>query len=317
MEKPFLPVITGPTASGKTACAVEFCLLANGEVVSADSMQVYRGMEILSATPTKSEMRGVPHHMLGVFSSNERCTAAEYRDRANRAIAEILQRSKQPLLCGGTGLYIDAVTRPMRFSEKSDETMHAELLALADEPGGRTRLHEMLEKIDPESAARLHENDVRRVTRAIEIYRLTGKTQTEQSREDAQREGDYCETIFALEWNREALYERISRRVDEMLERGLINEVRALMRENGDSPTAVQAIGYKEIAAALEGRTSINQAIADVKQATRNYAKRQMTWLRRDARTIWIPAEGRPASEIAKEIYEKWRIIAEQNAPAK
>ena len=317
MEKPFLPVITGPTASGKTACAVEFCLLANGEVVSADSMQVYRGMEILSAMPTKSEMRGVPHHMLGVFSPNERCTAAEYRDRANRAIAEILQRSKQPLLCGGTGLYIDAVTRPMRFSEKSDETMHAELLALADEPGGRTRLHEMLEKIDPESAARLHENDVRRVARAIEIYRLTGKTQTEQSREDAQREGDYCETIFALEWTREALYERISRRVDEMLERGLINEVRALVRENGDSPTAVQAIGYKEIAAALEGRTSINQAIADVKQATRNYAKRQMTWLRRDARTIWIPAEGRSASEIAKEIYEKWRIIAEQNAPAK
>ncbi len=311
-KKPLLPVITGPTASGKTACAVAFAQLVNGEVVSADSMQVYHGMEILSATPSKREMQGVPHHMMGVFSTNERCSAAEYRNRANAAIGDIFGRGKQPILCGGTGLYIDAITRPMRFSEKSDEKMHSELLSMADEPGGKTKLHEMLAQIDPQSAARLHENDVRRVVRAIEIYRLTGKTQTEQSREDAQREGDYSESIFALDWPRDVLYERISRRVDEMLAQGLIEEVQTLMRQNGESPTAVQAIGYKEIAAALEGRVSMNQAIEDVKQATRNYAKRQITWLRRDSRTIWISAQEKSPDALAKEIAEKWYIERER-----
>lgn len=306
-EKPYLPVITGPTASGKTACTVEFCLLAGGEVISADSMQVYREMEILTAMPSEEEMRGVPHHMMGVLSPIERCNAVEYRDRANAAIADVLSRGRQPVICGGTGLYIDALTKPMRFSEKSDDGLHAELLLLAKEPGGKRRLHEMLEQVDPESAARLHENDVRRVARAIEIYRLTGKTQTEQSREDAQREGDYRESIYALEWSRDELYARISRRVDEMVDRGLVQEVRQLMGRYRESPTSVQAIGYKEVAMALEGRLSINQAIDEVKQATRNYAKRQITWLKRDPRTVWIPAAKRSSQEIAGEIYEKWR----------
>ena len=305
--KPLLPVITGPTASGKTACAVAFCRLADGEVVSADSMQVYRGMEILSAAPSEAEMGGIPHHMLGVFSPKDRCSAAEYRDGANAAIQNILARGKQPVLCGGTGLYIDAVTRPMKFSEKSDETLHAELLAMADEPGGRTRLHDLLQEVDPQSAARLHENDVRRVARAIEIYRLTGKTQTQHALEDAQREGDYQETIFTLDWPREVLYERISHRVDQMLEQGMIDEVRLLIHENRESPTAVQAIGYKEIAAALEGKMSMSDAVEAVKQATRNYAKRQMTWLRRDSRTIWISAENRTAEDLAGEIFSRWK----------
>ena len=305
-EKPRLPVITGPTASGKTACCIAFAHLIGGEVVSADSMQVYRGMEILSAAPTQEETDGIPHYMLGVYSPAEKCTAAEYRDRANAVIAEIFSRGRQPILCGGTGLYIDAVTRPMRFSEKSDEALHAALLETAEKPGGKRQLHAMLEEIDPESAARLHENDVRRVARAIEIYRLTGKTQTQHALEDAQREGDYREMLFALDWPREVLYERISRRVDKMIGNGLVEEVKTLMRQYPDSPTAIQAIGYKEIAAALEGRISMSQAIEEVKQATRNYAKRQMTWLRRDKRTVWISAENQTPEALAREILRLW-----------
>ena len=305
MSKPKLIVVAGPTASGKTACAVELCLRIGGEVVSADSMQIYRGMDVLSAMPTAAEMRGVKHHMLGVADPSEKYSAVTYRDRANEVIADILARGERVVVCGGTGLYIDALTRPLSFSERSDEKLHDELLRMADEPGGRTRLHRMLEEIDPDSAMRLHENDVRRVARAIEIYRLTGVTQTEQARLDAQREGDYDEQVFALEWPREMLYERISRRVDAMLAAGLIDEVRRLKRDSARYPTAAQAIGYKEIAAALDGRMDMDEAVEQVKQATRNYAKRQLTWLRRDGRTQWISAENRTPAEIAEEIRER------------
>lgn len=304
--KPKLIVVAGPTASGKTACAVELCCAIGGEVVSADSMQIYRGMDILSAMPSRAEMRGVPHHLLAIADPSERFSAAAYRIKSKEAVGEILARGAVPVVCGGTGLYIDALTRPMRFSEQSDEQMHGELLALADEPGGRARLHRLLEEVDPESAARLHENDVRRVARAIEIYRLTGVTQTEQSRLDAAREGDYDEMVFALDWPREVLYRRIDQRVDAMLAAGLVEEVRRLMRESERYPTAAQAIGFKEIAAALEGRMTMDEAVDRVKQATRNFAKRQLTWFRRDPRTIWIPAEHRTAEEIAREMAARW-----------
>ena len=306
-DKPGLIVVAGPTASGKTACAVELCRLIGGEVVSADSMQIYRGMDVLSAMPTQAEMRGVPHHMLGVADPSEKYSAATYRGQANAAIAQILARGNQPVVCGGTGLYIDALTRPMSFSERSDERLHAELMAMADEPGGRRRLHEMLAEVDPEAAARLHENDVRRVARALEIFRLTGVTQTEHARRDALREGDYDETVFALDWPRDALYRRIDLRVDNMLAAGLVEEVRRLMADEERYPTAAQAIGYKEIAAALLGRTSMDEAVARVKQATRNFAKRQLTWFRRDPRTIWIPAQDRSPGEIAEEIRDRIR----------
>lgn len=301
-EKPKLIVVAGPTASGKTACAVELCLRIGGEVVSADSMQIYRGMDVLTATPTANEMRGVPHHMFGVAEPTQKYSAATYRDQANAVIAEILDRGRRAVVCGGTGLYVNALTRPLSFSEKSDEKLHDALMALGDEPGGRAKLHRMLEEIDPQSAVRLHENDVRRVARAIEIYRLTGVTQTQQAQLDAQREGDYDETIFALDWPRDVLYERISHRVDEMVRAGLIDEVRRLMRDEAHYPTAAQAIGYKEIAAALQGRMPMDEAIFLVKQTTRNFAKRQLTWFRRDPRVIWLSAQGRTPAELAEEM---------------
>lgn len=308
MKKPELIVVAGPTASGKTACAVELCHLIGGEVVSADSMQIYRGMDVLSAMPTVEEMRGIPHHMLGIADPSEKYSAAMYREKANEIIAEIHARGEHAVVCGGTGLYINALTRPLSFSERSDEKLHDELMAMADEPGGRTRLHDMLVKVDPESAERLHENDVRRVVRAIEIFRLTGVTQTEQSKLDAQREGDYHETIFALDWPRDVLYSRIDRRVDVMLEAGLIEEVKRLMSDAERYPTAAQAIGYKEIAAALAGRMSMDDAVSKVKQATRNFAKRQLTWFRRDERTIWISAQNRSIREIAGEMASHLKI---------
>lgn len=297
-----LIVIAGPTASGKTACAVALCRKIGGEVVSADSMQLYRGMDVLSAKPTPEETRGVPHHMIGVAAPAEKYTAARYRDEARTAIDGVIARGHMPVLCGGTGLYINAVTRPMEFSEKCDEALRKSLMAQAEAPGGRRMLHERLAQIDPEAAAKLHENDVRRVTRAIEIYMLTGRTQTEQARLDAQREGVYRETFFALRWPREELYRRIDARVEDMLARGLVDEVRALMNDPHAHPTAMQAIGYKEIAAALEGRLSMEEAVTLVKQLSRNYAKKQMTWFQRDSRALWIDAQGKSAEQIADEM---------------
>ena len=309
-SKIFLPVVTGPTASGKTACAIELCKLMNGEVVSADSMQVFRGMEILSAAPEEAEKQGIPHHMIGIASPTEPFSAAVYRERAAQMIANIAANGKQPVMCGGAGLYIDAVTRPMSFSESGDEALRAELHDIADKPGGREKLHSMLKEIDPDSAARLHPNDVRRIVRAIEVYRISGITLTEQNRRDKLRKGNYDEMIFALEWPRDEIYDRINKRVDIMINNGLLKEVRALMRLAADQPTAIQAIGYKEIAMALRDEISLKEAVEMMKQASRNYAKRQITWLKRDERTIWIPASGRSSSEIATEIYDKIRSRA-------
>ena len=297
-----LIVIAGPTASGKTACAVALCKLIGGEVISADSIQIYRGMDVLSAKPTPAEMQGVPHHMIGIADPTEKFSAPRYRDMAREIIAQVAERGKRPVLCGGAGLYINAVTRPMEFSARCDEALRKELLVLADAPGGRRRLHDMLRSVDPEAADRLHENDVRRVSRAIEVYRLTGRTQGEQARLDAQREGDYRETMFALRWPREELYRRIDERVDAMLRAGLVEEVRRLRADEQLHPTALQAIGYKEIAAALDGRLTMAEAVALVKQLSRNYAKKQMTWFQRDPRTVWIDAPGKAPDRIAREM---------------
>ena len=304
IDKPLLPVVAGPTASGKTAVAVKLCQMIGGEVVSTDSMQVYRGMDVLSAMPTAEEMGGVKHHLLGFVDPCRRYTADAYREDARACIAGILGRGRQPVLCGGTGLYINAVTRPMSFSMQSDEAMHDQLMAMGQTPEGRRRLHNMLEEVDPDSALRLHENDVRRVSRAIEIYRLTGVTQTEHTRRDRARQGDYREVIYAPDWPRDALYQRIDQRVDRMLEQGLVDEVRRLMADPQTHPTAIQAIGYKEIAAALRGDISMAEAVRWTKQASRNLAKRQLTWFRHDDRIRWIRAEGRTAESIAEELKE-------------
>lgn len=306
MAKPRLIAIAGATASGKTAAAVRLCQRIGGEIVSCDSMQVYRGMNIGTAKPADAERGGIAHHMIDVVVPAENYSVPAFREQAGAVIEDIIARGKRPVLCGGTGLYIDALTRPMAFSEESDEALREELKAIALEPGGKARLHAMLAAVDPESAQRLHENDVRRVVRAIEIHRLTGRTMTEQMALDRAREGDYRVQLFALEWPREALYARINRRVDQMMAQGLVKEVEGLLRQ-GVPPdsTAMQALGYKEIAAALNGLCTIEEAVEAIKLGTRHYAKRQLTWLRRDGRARWIPAENRDLDEIVNTIIEE------------
>lgn len=306
-KKKRLIVIGGPTASGKTSVAVRLCQIINGEVVSADSMQIYRGMDIGTAKPTNEEMGGVSHHLLSIAEPLEKYSVASYRDGAYQAIEDISKRGKQPVVCGGTGLYIDAITKPMGFAGYScNEELRNELTCLSQTEVGKETLHKMLEDVDPESAARLHVNDVRRVIRAIEIYKMTGRTITEQSRQDQEHESDFNVVMFALNWPREVLYDRINRRVEQMMDNGLVDEVRVLMSSHLEKgSTAMQALGYKEIVAALNGITSMETAVEDIKRGSRNYAKRQMTWFRRDKRVHWIDALGKSLDQIVEEIIKE------------
>lgn len=306
-KKKRLIVIGGPTASGKTSVAVRLCQIINGEVVSADSMQIYRGMDIGTAKPTNEEMGGVSHHLLSITEPLEKYSVASYRDKAYQAIEDISKRGKQPVVCGGTGLYIDAITKPMGFAGYScNEELRNELTYLSQTEVGKKTLHKMLEDVDPESAARLHINDIRRVIRAIEIYKMTGRTITEQSCQDQEHESDFNVVMFALNWPREVLYDRINRRVDQMMDNGLVDEVRVLMNSHLEKgSTAMQALGYKEIVAALNGITSMETAVEDIKRGSRNYAKRQMTWFRRDKRVHWIDALGKSLDQIVEEIIKE------------
>jgi len=306
-SKPRLIVIGGPTASGKTAASVRLCQMIDGEVVSADSMQIYRGMDIGTAKPAQHEMCGIPHHLLSIANPDEKYSAAAYRELANQSIAQIYARGKQPVVCGGTGLYIDALTKPMSFAEHvGNDELRAKLTALSETMTGKIQLHAMLEEVDPESAARLHINDVRRVIRAIEVYRLTGRTISQQARMDQERTGDYDVIMFALNWPRDILYDRINRRVDEMIRQGLIEEVRSLLQQGlSEGTTAMQALGYKEIVAALRGKITMQDAIEAIKQGSRRYAKRQLTWFRRDERVHWIDPCGKTVNEIADEMIKE------------
>ncbi len=301
-----LIVLCGPTASGKSAVALALCELLGAELVSCDSMQLYRGMDIGTAKPTADERSRVPHHLIDALQPDENCSAARYRELALPIIRSLFEVGKQPVLCGGTGLYIDALTKPLGFSVEGDPAIRASFEREAERPEGKQRLHARLREIDPDSAERLHENDVRRVIRALEVHALTGVTLTEQMARDAVRVGDYPAWLYALDWPRDVLYARIDARVDAMIEQGLIGEVENLLQTGlSRDGTAMQAIGYKEIAAALSGEISMKHAVDQIKQATRNYAKRQLTWFRRDKRVTWIPAEGCSADEIARTIFEE------------
>lgn len=295
-----LLVLCGPTASGKSACALNICARLGGALVSCDSMQLYKGMDIGTAKPSAEERSSVPHFMLDMIEPDQTCSAAMYRAMAKPTLDSLFERNVQPVLCGGTGLYIDALTKPLGFAIEGDAEYRNQLSALSKE-----QLHQMLTEIDPDSANRLHVNDTRRVIRALEVHAITGQTLTERNRLDAERPGDYPAQLFALDWPREMLYDRINRRVDEMMERGLLQEVARLL-DSGLSAggTAMQAIGYKELVQVLRGDSSLSTAVERIKQATRNYAKRQLTWFRRDKRVHWIPAQDRPIDLIAQEIID-------------
>lgn len=293
MEKRKIPLIAvvGPTASGKTGLAIHLAKQVGGEVISADSMQVYREMSIGTARPSVDEMEGVPHHLMGCCSISESFHVAKYAGMAQVIIKEVWGRGRLPILCGGTGLYVQAVVDQIDFSsEGQDGQFREQLRRRAEQDGGEALLRE-LAAFDPETAEKLHPNNVGRIIRAIEIYRKTGVTMSEQLRRSKRRESDYRLFMLGITYrDRQKLYERIERRVDNMLERGLVEEARAVLSQPGGK-TALQAIGYKELAPYLRGEATLEQAVSMLKQETRRYAKRQLTWFRRDQRVHWIYAD--------------------------
>ncbi len=282
--------VAGPTASGKSALALELCKRLDGELISLDSMQIYRGLDIGTAKPTKAEQAEVRHHMIDICEPTENFSAAEFAERAHKVIADVQSRGKRAVLCGGTGLYLDTVLGRLDFGEiESDEKLRGELIAFA-EKNGADALHERLREIDPQAAEKIHKNNVRRVARAIEIYELTGKTKTEHDRE-AISDSPYESLIIGLDYDdREVLYNRINRRVDAMIEAGLEGEVRSLVSRGllSAESTAGQAIGYKEMLGYIAGDCSLGDAVEKIKLGTRRYAKRQLTWLRRNPSINWL-----------------------------
>ncbi len=285
MAKNKVIAIVGPTASGKTALSVELAIRLNGEIISCDSMQIYRGMDIGSAKVTKEEMRGVPHHLIDIVSPYENFSCADYTELAVTAAEDIISRGKLPIFCGGTGLYLDSVLTATRLSEApSDPNLREELSKLSPD-----ELHEKLEELDPVSAKAIHKNNVKRVVRALEIYLLTGKSKTKWDAESRTEGRRYNDTVIALDFrDREKLYERINRRVDNMIDAGLLDEVKSLDSLEFRASTASQAIGYKELLMYTDGLCDLETAIENIKQASRNYAKRQLTWFRRNKNSRFI-----------------------------
>ena len=297
---PQIITIAGPTASGKTALSIQLAKEMDGEIVSCDSMQVYKDMDIGTAKPTLEEQAGIPHHMLSVAEPWEDFSVSRYCAMADPIVEDILRRGKSPIIVGGTGLYMDALIRGNAFAPCPSTGRREELEALAASQGIEAVI-ERLQKADPESAARLHPSDQKRIIRAMEVYLETGMTITEHNRKTQEIPPKYHPIRFALtDRQRQTLYDRIDRRVDTMVEAGLIEEIQGLLaRGIPEKCTAMQAIGYKEFVAALHGACSLEEAAGQVKQSSRRYAKRQLTWFRRNPENIWLIREdGQTSMEI-------------------
>ena len=299
--------IAGPTASGKTALAVELAKLYNGEVVSCDSMQIYKRMDIGTAKPTREEMQGVVHHMLDVAEPWEDFSVSRYCAMSDPIVADILARGKTAIIAGGTGLYMDALIRGNEFAPCPSTGVREKLEAQADHEGMEAMLQQ-LAAVDPESAARLHLADRKRILRALEVYYETGETITAHNRKTQQTPSKYKPVWFALQdEDRQSLYDRIDRRVDIMLELGLLEEIKELLASGiPEKCTAMQAIGYKEFIAALAGECSVAQAAQQVKQSSRHYAKRQLTWFRRNPAIHWLT---RGTGEGTEKIVARARLL--------
>ncbi|KGE17350.1 tRNA (adenosine(37)-N6)-dimethylallyltransferase MiaA [Paenibacillus wynnii] len=286
--KPKLLVLLGPTAVGKTRLSLELAAAYDAEIISGDSMQVYREMDIGTAKITPEEMQGIPHHLMDIHDPQDSYSAAEFQDQATKAIEDIRARGKLPFIVGGTGLYIESLCYGFRFSEAvADEAFRKEQDEYAEEHGALA-LHARLEAVDPISAARLHPNDRRRIIRALEIHHQTDTTLS-SSHAAQKKESPYELCIIGLTMDRKMLYKRIEDRIDQMLEDGLVDEVRTLLeRGYGRGLVSMQGLGYKEIAAYLEGETTYEEAVTLLKRDTRRFAKRQLSWFRHMKEIEWI-----------------------------
>ena len=302
--------IAGPTASGKTALAVELAKELNGEVVSCDSMQIYRRMDIGTAKPTMEEMGDIPHHMISIAEPTEDFSVSRYCDMAAPIVDDIISRGKTAIIAGGTGLYMDSLIRGNTFAPFPSTGVRESLEAKADAQGIET-LMEQLRSVDPDTAARLHLSDRKRIIRALEIYLETGETMTSHNLRTQAIAPRYQPVWFGLEdENRQDLYDRIDRRVEIMLEQGLIREIREILdRGIPKKCTAMQAIGYKEFLAALDGHCTIEEAAAQVQQSSRHYAKRQLTWFRRNPHMHWLRRT--PETTTGEIVQQARRILQE------
>ncbi len=292
MKKKVVSVV-GPTASGKTALAIALANELNGEIISCDSMQIYRMMDIGTAKPTDEEQTSAIHHLIDIVEPDVSFSCADYAVLAKEKIEEVINRGKLPIFCGGTGLYVDHVLKNTSFSEAGRDDEYRDYLNKKIEEEGIDLVFSELQRVDPESAESIHPNNTKRVVRALEIFHVTGKTKSWWDKESKKVESPYDSTMICLDFkNREKLYERIDKRVDIMLECGLVDEVKSLVCDKNIklSDTAKQGIGYKEIIDYLENKCTLDEAVELIKKGTRNYAKRQLTWFRRydDVHRIFV-----------------------------
>ena len=294
MKQPIIAIV-GPTASGKTRLSVELAAYVGAEIISFDSMQIYRGMDIGTAKPTAEEMGNIPHHMIDIADPTEDFSVSRFIEQADGILQDILKRGKPVILVGGTGLYVDSLMKGLEFAPLPQSGVREELTAIALEQGIEV-LMERLRAVDPESAERIHPSNQKRVIRALEVYLETGKTMTQHNLETQEKPDKYDPLWIGLDYvNRDALYDRIDHRVDIMMEQGLLQEVKDLLAQGlPESATALQAIGYKEILAHLRGECTLEEAKELVQRSSRRYAKRQRTWFRRNPEVNWLLLEDEP-----------------------
>ena len=288
-EKKPLIILTGPTAVGKTKASIGLAKAIGGEIISADSMQVYRHMDIGSAKITKEEMADVPHYLIDVLEPEEEFHVVRFQQMAKAAMTDIYSRGKIPIIVGGTGFYIQALLYDIDFTENEGDSVYREKLEALAEEKGAAYLHGQLAMVDPKSAEEIHANNIKRVIRALEFYHQTGQKISEHNERERQKESPYQFCYFVLNDRRECLYERIDQRVDQMIRNGLVQEVQTL-KERGCTKQMVsmQGLGYKEIFSYLEGDCSLEEAVYIIKRDTRHFAKRQLTWFKRERDVIWV-----------------------------
>ena len=288
MKKPQVIVICGPTASGKTALSIELAKRINGEIVSADSMQIYEDMDIGTAKPTKEEMGNIKHYLIGEVSPTVRYSVADYKKAALAAIQEILDKGKMPIVVGGTGLYVDSLVYGIEYDDVETDLEYRKVLDSIAEEFGLEKLYNQAKEIDPEAMEKISSNDKKRIFRVLEIYHSTGKTKTQQEIESRQKENPFDYYVYAINMDRDKLYERINKRVDIMLESGLVEEVKEVTEKYKNLPTAIQGLGYKEVLEYLNNEISYEEMVQKIKIETRHYAKRQLTWFRKNKNIVWL-----------------------------
>lgn len=290
--KPKVVVIVGPTASGKTALSIELAKKINGEIISSDSMQIYKDMDIGTAKVTKEEAQGIKHYLVDCVNPDDRYTVSDFKRDSENAIEEILAKGKVPIIVGGTGLYVNSLIYGIEYQDmKFDEEYRNKLMEDAENPEKLEEIWNRAYQIDPIAMEKISKNDKKRIIRVLEIYKATGKTKTEQEILSRQKEVKYDFKVFGITIEREKLYEKINHRVDIMIEKGLEEEVRNLVAKYTKFPTAMQGLGYKEVVQYFDGLLTYDEMIEKIKQESRRYAKRQLTWFRKNKETIWLDGE--------------------------